>query len=214
MRIAIRTLPAAFAILALACCRTPAPLPQHLQRVDTAMMLYQRVHAEPASLPIRRRHQQVSQYYSARVNKLFGRWESLDARFHQMRRRATNLQLVGGTLPWWHQFTTPVVGCGEFIDSIQFASPNDTRVQTITVDYHGSGPQGASTRRESLTLHFIEENGRVVVDHVHYRKRFRHSYMPELNTDTVSTLDDYIAERCGIWEEWNRQLETWLAENK
>jgi hypothetical protein len=218
---AIRILLLAAGFFAFAGCSAPAPREweggRHA-RLDTAMMLYKPVNTVGGAFSVKRRHQRVARFYSARVNQLFDRWETLDARFHRLLRRTgeKNITLVEGvgTLIWWHEFTSPVVGCHEYTDSIRFNRPTDSTDWTITMEYRGTGPMGASTYREILTLYFIEENRKPVVDQVRYHERFRHSYLPNLNSDTTGTLDDYIAKRCERWEYWIGKLETWLQSEK
>jgi len=178
---------------------------------DTAFLLYRQIMtSDYTGYTVSQRHRQVAGLYSRRVNALFERWEVLDRKFQKLRRAVGDrITIASANALWWNSFTSPVLGCDAFTDSIKFTFGN--RVDApITIDYKGSGPQGVSTTWWNLKLHFIEEDDHLVVDQVEGRQRFRHSYLPQLNYDKRLTLDDYIADRCQRWEWWITEIETYL----
>ena len=163
---------------------------------------------------MRQRHKAVGRFYSRRINALFEEWAELDDVLRPLLHRIEgDIHIASKSAGYRNHFTSPVLGCGDFLRSIKFTKPQDSRIRTVTVLYEGSGPRDSSMTSETITLNFITENGRAVIDGVRSVSRYDHSYIHDLDETKVTSLEEHIQGRCEMWKFWIEEINLWRRQN-
>ncbi len=178
--------------------------------LEVAMQLYSPAHLGVGSRSVRQRHRAVERFDSRRINERFEEWGDLDDVLRSLLRR------IGGNVPigtrsgsYRSEYTSPVLGCHDFLRSIAFVAPEDIRIRTVAINGVGSGPQGSSRIRETITLHFITEMGNPVIDGARSTRELHHPYIPELDGTVNLSLEEFLVGRRELWKAWIKECESW-----
>jgi hypothetical protein len=146
------------------------------------------------------RHKKVAQFYSNRLNHFFDRWIQLDLALRKQLEWSRDGTPADSSFNFYGYFTTPVIGGNDIVKSMSFSRSTLSNDPTISVRILSTGPQNHRTDDSKISLRFIMEDGRYVVDDAEMTTVSRHTYMKPLKQIRQRTLDQQIANSCRNWK--------------